>query len=91
MWKYNIHNIGDIVSHHEAPTIEFQVCNILKPEIEDFGKYLYSCRIADNQNKDAELFNYLGSDLFFVRKGTKQELNRLLSDAIKEEEYERNS
>jgi len=67
MWKYNKYNIGAIIGHNDSPELEFQIRNILTPVEEVKGNYMYYCKLIDGGKEQLDdIFNYLGSDLFFL-------------------------
>lgn len=89
MWKCNQFTIGDIVSHNESPTHEFQVADVMRGEVEEAGNYMYVCKLFSGLVEGlGKEYNYIEPDLFLIRKGSKEELQSLLQKAITDEHYE---
>ncbi len=89
MWKYNKYNLGDIISHNEAPGLEFQIREILRGEPDEKNNYMYYCYlIFGDEDEIGNQFNYIETDISLVRKGTKPELEEFLNDLTEKEDYE---
>jgi len=94
MPKYNKFNIGDIIGHHESPTLKFRVIDVLigVPEKEGAYGYAYSQIFDGEETEMKEIFStlnsgiYIEKDLFLIRKPTYYELNSLLGEALDEVE-----
>ena len=89
MWQFNTFTIGDIVSHNESPTYEFQIINVLRGEVEEQGNYMYVCKLFSGYVEGlGKEYNYVEPDLFFIRKGNQKELQELLQESLANEDYE---
>ena len=92
MPKHNKYNIGDVVGHKDAPTLQFRVINVLIGVPEKAGSYgyAYSQIFDDDENDFSDIFFqldgeiYTEEDLFFIRKPTADELKKLLEGSLKQ-------
>lgn len=96
MHKYNKFNIGDVVGHHESPSLKFRIISVLPGAPEEKGSYAYGYSQLNDEdyNEDMDgIFEYMNNgvyiepDLFFIRKPTFDEMSKMLSEAEIQENW----